>query len=215
MLALKRRTVLAMELVQLILLLALLVFLLTVYRLYKCFYYSRERYRGEIVEPINHTFVQDVVEIFKRQRIRGYHFAVIILSQYQHVTLNIRPSYVTTNNTSPTHPPDLTLGNYIVARPDGPHHAEVLLLCRFPTLLARNTPGCKSILLYSWFLPCQHCTEKIVHVLGQYTTTHRVTVVYTSTASESQERRNKLTMEKAGITVIKRQYDGYLASAGD
>ena len=173
---------------------------------------SRLHYRGE---PIDRTFVNDIVEIFRGQRIRGYQFAVIFLSRYRHVTLNNRQSY--TNNTNPTHPPDHTLENYIVARPDGFHHAEVLLLGRFSTLLARNTQ-CLSILLYSWLLPCQHCAEEIARVLGQYTATHHVTLVYTTTvreASENQERRNKLTMQNAGITVIKRQYSGYLASAGD
>ena len=42
-------------------------------------------------------------------------------------------------------------------------------------------------------------------MLGQYATTHRVTLVYTTTVretSENQGRHNKLTMEEAGITVI-------------
>ena len=126
---------------------------------------------------------------------------------------------------------------------------------------------CQSIVLYTWYLPCQRCAKEIARVLGQYTNTHRVTLVYTSTSqnqerfytstsqnqerfytstsqnqerfytstsqnqerfytstsqnqerfytSTSQNQERCLMMEKAGITVIKRQYSGYLASAGD
>ena len=160
------------------------------------------------VEPIDGTFVDDVVRTFEGQRIQGYQFAVLVLSPECQVTLRHMPAYAMTNSSSPTHPPDHTLQNYIVARPDG-DHAEVLLLQRFPTLLARNTPGCQSIVLYSWFLPCQDCAEKIACVLGQCTTTHRVTVVYTSTLTKNEDKDRKYIgiMEAAGIAVRKCEYN--------
>ena len=159
------------------------------------------------VEPIDGTFVDDVVRTFKGQRIQGYQFAVLVLSPECQVTLRHMPAYAMTNSSSPTHPPDHTLQNYIVARPDG-DHTEVLLLQRFPTLLARNTPGCKSILLYSWFLPCLRCAEEIARVLGQYTTTHRVTVVYTSTLTKNEDKDREYigVMEAAGIALRKGEH---------
>ena len=159
------------------------------------------------VEPIDGTFVDDVVRTFKGQRIQGYQFAVLVLSPECQVTLRHMPAYAMTNSSSPTHPPDHTLQNYIVARPDG-DHTEVLLLQRFPTLLARNTPGCQSIVLYTWFLPCQHCAEEITRVLGQYTTTHRVTVVYTSTLTKNEDKDREYirVMEAAGIAVRKGEH---------
>ena len=167
------------------------------------------------VEPIDGTFVDDAVRTFKDQRVRGYQFAVLVLSPEYQVTLRNIPAYDTTDNTSPTHPFNSTLRDYIVARPiKRKQHAEELLLERFDELLARNASSCRSIVLYTWFVPCEDCTRKIIHVLGQLT--YRVTVVYSSKMRnmiEEEERRNMSNLEAAGITVIKRRYTGYLQQA--
>ena len=159
---------------------------------------------------VDAKFVEDVVSIFKDQRKRCQ-FAVLILSSECQVTLRnmLHADGKMTDNSTPTYPPDIYLDNYIVSRPDRGSDAEILLLRRFPTLLKYNTQ-CQSIVLYSWLLPCLRCAEEIAHVLGQYTTTHRVTVVYTSTARmETEEEENTAIMKNAGIKVIKGDYSKY------
>ena len=167
------------------------------------------------IEPIDDTFVDNVVKIFKGQRIRGYQFAVLILSPHYQVTIKQSPSCTMTDNTSPTHPPNSTLRDYIVGRPEkSKQHAEKLLLERFDELLARNEFSCQSIVLYTWFVPCDDCTGKIINKLGQFTETHHVTVVYLKKmrkTSEEQEKRNTNRLEAAGINVIKRK--GFLQPA--
>ena len=156
------------------------------------------------------NFVDDVISIFKDQR-KKFQFAVLILSSECQVTLRnmLHVDGKMTDNSTPIYPPDIYLKNYIVSRPHLDYHAEVLLLQRFPTLLALNTQ-CQSIVLYSWFLPCLCCAEEIAHMLGQYTTTHRVTVVYTSTTwnstTEEEEEKNTAIMKDAGIKVIRGMY---------
>ena len=167
------------------------------------------------VEPIDRNFVQDIVEIFKNQRIQRRHqFAVLILSPQHQVTMEQRPFCTMTDNTSPTHPPNSTLSDYIVARPTKHKHAEELLLERFDELLNRNASSCQSIVLYTWFVPCEGCTRKIIRVLGQLT--YRVTVVYSSKMRnmiEEEERRNTRKLKAAGITVIRRRYEEHLPRA--
>ena len=160
-------------------------------------------------QELNEGFAGDIVIIFKDQRTRGtQQFAILIITPNFQVTLKKTPPFTVTDNSSPTYPPDDALGDYIVARPHRSHHAEALLMGRFPTLLALNTPGCQSIVLYSWFLPCQCCAEEIARVLGQQTIScsYCVTVVYTTiikNTSEEEERYNTFLMKRAGITVIK------------
>ena len=174
------------------------------------------------VKPIDDNFVQDIVGIFKDQRTQRHQFAVLIVSPQYQVTMKPPPFCTMTDNSigsSPTYPPNSTLKDWIVARPDRPKHAEELLLERFDELLAQNEYSCRSIVLYTWFVPCDDCTGKIIDVLGHFKETHAhvtVTVVYSKkmkAMSEEHERRNTSMLEAAGITVIKRRYQGYLQPA--
>ena len=179
--------------------------------------FERENVNEE-VESIDRNFVQNIVKIFKDQRIRGYQFAVLILSPERQVTMKQAPFCIMTDKTSPTHPPNSTLRDFIVARPiRRKQHAEELLLERFDELLDRNASNCQSIVLYTWFVPCEGCTRKIIRMLGQFTETYCVTVVYSSKMndmSEELEKRNTSKLEAAHITVIRKRYMKHLQSAG-
>ena len=48
---------------------------------------------------------------------------------------------------------------------------------------------CKSIVLYTWLLPCSQCTDKIIKKLESHAKNLRVVLLYTSKEKESEERR--------------------------
>lgn len=175
-------------------------------------------------KPVSHSFVQYLIDSFKYQRTEGYQFAVLVLSPASYVTPNNTPLLRTTgvmltDSTTETHPPDHALHNYVTGRPDGHHHAEVLLLNRFGRLwLMRNSlpSTCQSIALYTWLLPCHYCTGKIIDILVHHARNHQVIVVYTSTVRDMDEETQReiiYRLESSGITVMKEKYDKVLSPA--
>ena len=89
-------------------------------------------------------------------------------------------------------------GNYIVARPSIRYHSEVKLFeqCSEMTdtpfnhlwrgYVERNRAYPKCVLIYSWYLPCSHCTDVIIKSLGEEPY-NRVSVVVAHTAVWSKE----------------------------
>lgn len=170
-----------------------------------------------------------MISLFEDQRMRSQ-FAVLFLSPHQDINkdntqFEIRelgkvhePDHSeATDWRSATFPPDNKLGNYITARPGKHHHhhcehAEALLLDRFDYLRDKSGEACESIVLYTWFLPCEHCTEKIIDTLGLYTSNYQVTVVYTVVMNglKETEKENIDKLERADITVMQEDYDVYL-----
>ena len=131
--------------------------------------------------------VEILVEKFKKQRSNNSEFAVLFLLPSRSITDWIQSieggQYETDKyrNSVPYSDDDLT--NYITARPGGHCHAEVNILNRLGQLKSqyqlRNFPHFKSILLYTWISPCEACTNTIRTILGPYSLTHRVVVIYT------------------------------------
>ena len=144
-----------------------------------------------------------------------------------HVTVENTPfltrtRVLLTDNRSATHPPDDAMGNYIIARPDEVDHAESLLLGRFHRFWSLRTNfdasllPIRSILLYTWLLPCIRCAQEIIRVLEPYSQHQQVIVVYTATMRDVDAgTESAITggLELAGITVIKKDYDEYLSPA--
>lgn len=73
------------------------------------------------------------------------------------------------NSNECSHPDSSNLVNYIVARPDHDRHtrhAEEVLLDRFNELWRNFGRRPSLILIFSWLMPCNECTEDIINRLG-------------------------------------------------
>ena len=156
--------------------------------------------------------VKKLVAKFKDQRkISNSEFAVLVLSPEEISTIEKTICWsrngALTNRMLSTYPPDNDLGNFMVARPDG-LHAEVLLMHRFNSLWARQSRHCKTILLYSWLLPCISCAQTMADVLGPFAGGRRIIVLYTYSAKEQeqQERESKLIFSRRNIMMVKVKY---------
>lgn len=158
-------------------------------------------------KSVYHNLVQMLVDRFEGQRIKGYQFAVLFLSPEADVSdtgrvkIWAKTGAEDTNSTYSTHPLDNYFGNFIVARPNGQQHAEKLLMGKFDKLWSKNQ-DCKTIVLYTWLLPCNSCADKIAKVLGSRE--EEVIVLYTSIVKDMQNEDytcSKDKLRKAGIKV--------------
>ena len=71
------------------------------------------------------------------------------------------------NSDEPSHPDNSNFVNYMVARPDHMgNHAEEVLLDRFNKLWFKFRQQPSVILIFSWLMPCEGCTESIINRLG-------------------------------------------------
>lgn len=164
-----------------------------------------------------HQFIQKVIRWFEKQRRVNYQFAVLFLSsQYNEENIANEMRFRTTNGMCnrnnatdsrySTFPPSKELCNYITARPseDG-RHAEKLILDNFEKLFwnYRNNYNLKSIVLYTWLLPCKTCQEQIVRVLRPHVSYCNVMVVYSSEGQQNSHQVQSVCngFEQAGITV--------------
>ena len=90
------------------------------------------------------------------------------------------------DNTDRYQPNRTRYGNYVVARPGQGLHAEVTLLQELEHLwvayISQNHQPPSRIILYSWFLPCSNCTDRLLGKFPnmQYRGTP-VTIAYTTT----------------------------------
>lgn len=171
-----------------------------------------------------HGFIQDVITTFKQQRRANYQFAVLFLSSQDNEADIARKmkfctsdrkcsKYNATDNRFPTFPPSEKLFNYITARPDeSGNHAEKLILEKFGALIQSYRYYCsnlKSIVLYTWLLPCKTCQKEIVRVLGLYCQHSKVMVVYSSEGQQNSHQVKEVHkgFRQAGIIVKFEQCD--------
>ena len=170
-----------------------------------------------------HTFVQHVVGLFKHQRKEGHQFALLYLTSQDFTTSMCTANVAfrtalgivqtpedATDNEVATFPPS-NLCNFIVARPDGPHHTEALLLERFDDLMeSYGSFLVRSIVLYTWLLPCVNCMNRIIDRLRYLRDHLKVIVIYTSNGfGVTQEKADRIIQDlrEAGIIVVHEIYD--------
>ena len=98
--------------------------------------------------------------------------------------------------------------NYIIARPDdigdNTKHAEEVILENFDELWdayenknSNQTPA--SIILYSWIMPCEDCTEDIIKKLSNRDIP--VTIVYTIPWRKENPGKSRKRFKEKGISV--------------
>ena len=182
-----------------------------------------------------HAFVQRIVDLFAKQRNeQQYQFAVLFLTHLplseitvSNMTFQTQAGAVNTPDEAtdcsvPMFPPLDNLCNYMVARPQNNRHAEVRLMDDLETLLCMYSslgmPQCRSLVLYSWLLPCLRCTEYIVKMLQDFIINRmfEVTVIYCSKQRDLKDEeivRILNCFEIAGIEVLYVSYDQLLLRA--
>ena len=104
--------------------------------------------------------------------------------------------------------------NYIIARPEDiggdTIHAEEMIFEKFDKLLdayktknRNQTPA--SIMLYSWIMPCENCTEAIIKELLKQDIHVPVTIVYTipwrKKGKQIQGKKSRKRFKEKGISV--------------
>ena len=159
-----------------------------------------------------------MVKIFQAQRKEAKHqFAVLLLSadrRFEKIS-NTEFPVVDSKNTdrdSRTFPPDDKLSNYVTAGPRGSDHAEAILLRKLNTLMEKYGEQ-KTILLYTWLLPCdshpkrKDCKTEIIERLGPWVVKGKqVILVYNSRMSDlcrKKEIQIVQDIQAKGITVQK------------
>ena len=104
--------------------------------------------------------------------------------------------------------------NFIVARPNGPAHAEEIIF-DYGDLNNLCEERCiqqpiRTLLLYSWLMPCSKCTERIIEENGSLNGGRRMVVVYTKDWIEeeyNQRIRNRNSLRNNGIRVMRVDYN--------
>ncbi len=164
--------------------------------------------------------IRNLIDLFKHQRARKYQFAVLYLSpeerlSVENMSFRTRQGTVSTpdeatDRNSRIFPPGGKLFNYLTARPDGQDHAEALLMDRFNSLMRcysihESKPICKTILLFTWILPCDDCKQKILEKLKRFLKQQQVILVYMikGEKDEDQEGATISELKSAGVTVKK------------
>lgn len=187
--------------------------------------------RGREEVPI--TFVWNLIDKFNGQRQVGDQFAVLVLSSGRNNVgrMRFRPCDHSNNPLVDSHhalyPLQDQYENYIAARPDRvlskfgyrSVHAEELILTEFDSLFSayRRVEGCDPtyIVLYSWMMPCSHCTSAII-VQSNNHLNSQIIVVYTidwTEISEQENDNNRARLRAAGIKVQRVKYNRKLPPA--
>lgn len=187
---------------------------------------------AKIFFPVEfHDLIQDVITTFQAQRKEDeYAFAVLLLSKYRNfkdigTNTQFPMDSEAADCNSRTFPPDDDLINYVTAGPQGLEHAEAILLGKVETLMEKfGEENCKTIILYTWYLPCdsrcqrRECTAKVTNKLGPWVEKGKqVILVYTTTmpgddteenpgVSEKKENEIVRDMKAEGIIVLKESY---------
>lgn len=159
------------------------------------------------------NFMQYVISTFKNQH--EQEFAVLFLSEYQSFKdigeknkFSIDPK--ATDYEGRTFPPDKELKNYVTASPRRNKHAELILLGKLDILMTRfDEDNCKTIVLYTWLLPCEWCKAEIIEQLSPWAANEgkQVILVYTcSQVNEKKEHKIVQDIEAMKILVLKETY---------
>lgn len=128
------------------------------------------------------------------------------------LTENRHPDNKLVENSVTTFPEDDEhLVNYVVARPDNKHpsiHAEKFLLCRFEALQT----ACQTfstIVVYSWLMPCQECTNTLIETLSKYVQKYEVVIVYNTDqkGKDDENRESRSRLHQADIQVFQVKYN--------
>ena len=121
----------------------------------------------------NEFITSRVIPKFEKIRVLGfYQFAVLILVPLNEELQDVKftpplPNAPSDNQLWPVNIPQFPQ-NYIAACPKHGVHSEVRILEHFKQLWNRikHTPP-SQIILYSWIMPCEDCTQKIIQTFRQ------------------------------------------------
>ena len=173
-----------------------------------------------------HNLTQRVVKLFKTQRQEKHQFAVLFLSSQDYIAdvafqTKTGPVYSpeeATDSSKPIFPLDRDLHNFVTARPHRKwyacrkRHAEEQLLDKFDLLKTSFESSrfnrCRTVVLFTWILPCKKCTTQIINKLGGRG--HKVIVIYIIKHIKNTARDELYTvkrLEKAKIDVMSECYD--------
>ena len=177
--------------------------------------------------------VHKVISVFHRQRQEGCQFAVLLITAESNLLMKTMgdiefhpcdPQHGTplVNNKYPHFPPYDDRVNYIVARPHKKQHCEMIILNQahdlwrdYGRMVSRTTVHQSRdktcIILYSWFLPCSSCTNKILNYYSGFKCVFKnspppMIVVFTTKwrkVKKSNNHKNIERMKQAGIIVKK------------
>ena len=166
-----------------------------------------------------------VIPSFKKQRLRGNQFAVVVLLSENDLRNIFGTTFVPSNDGRPlldnnyaSMPQNAThYGNYIVARPSSSScHSEEEIFGKYSlnipfsqlwsAYVKHNGSPPKCVLLYSWYLPCSRCTDVIIRTLNDsmYSCTSVIVAhtTYWQRESEDGHRKNTEKLKKENITVV-------------
>ncbi len=175
-------------------------------------------------DPIFDQFIiEDVIPQTEDQR-KQWQFACLMLrnaTETRNYSFTYKPNSggrPLVNTNEPFSPPRKYLHNYIITRPNKElgqwrqKHAEKVIFDEFHNLWQSycgkngNQPP-KSIVLYSWIMPCKNCTEAIIRNLSKLGVP--VCIAYTipySRESNEQHNENKKRLSAHGIVIEKVEY---------
>ncbi len=167
---------------------------------------------------------KDLFSKFKTQRTpskknpnQQKQFSVMYLASSKADIKNLDEN-MTTDNTSPVHPPDYNLSTYLTARPHSrmwckkwiqplnAGHAEFLMMDKFKLLVQNYNKPVKYIILYSYLLPCKLCASVIVDTIQScYSAESKplTYVLYSGKRKQDLEKDSTKKMESNGIKLRK------------
>ena len=183
---------------------------------------------GGCVTSLEKFVKETVIPKFEGQRSKRQ-FAVLIFSPLELADISqtvlqeaaVKPK----GNTAYTNPKDVffpkyesNFTNFIVARPkpkrwlfSGKKHAEISIFdfSKLEDLCGGNDGDIKTLLLFSWYMPCTACTTRIIKEKGRLGKKRRMVVVYSDKwkkDSKDDVESNRKRLKKEGITVAKVVY---------
>lgn len=211
---------------------------------FPCSHVKKEQVNDKTLSTeFDQFIVHKVISVFHRQRQEGYQFAVLLITAESNLLMNTMddiefhpcdPQHGTplVNNEYPDFPPINDRVNYIVTRPHEKKHCEMIMLRQAHDLWrdygrmvsrtsVRQSRGRPCIILYSWFLPCSSCTDKILSYYSVFKQIFKnslppMIVVFTANLhkkKKSNNRKNIERMKQAGIIVKKVKYPHRLLPA--
>ncbi len=179
--------------------------------------YSKESYK-KIVENL---FRNGILQAEDQRE--NYQFAYLLLlnvNEPENGSFLYKPSkngspYV--NSNEPFLPPKDKFHNYIIARPmqkgDRRKHAEEIILDEFNDLWdsylqINSNQRPKSIVLYSWIMPCSECTEKIINTLSRLGVPVYIayTISYKRKETKQQQKDSRKRITSSRMTIEKVEY---------
>lgn len=180
---------------------------------------------GGCVTSLEKFVKETVIPKFEGHRSKRQ-FAVLIFSplEFADISQTVLHEAVKPNGTTAfTNPRDVFFPNYesdftnfIVARPKHfwfreKKHAEISIFDfgKLEDLCGGNDGDIKTLLLFSWYMPCTACTTRIIKEKGSLGKKRRMVVVYSDKwkkDSKDDVKSNRERLNKEGITVAQVVY---------